>query len=178
MVNSRRPWALILLLVPAGVNCLAWVFLVSPRQAKLHGLQKAQVVYHQQAESIQSLKEFQPRFESIVQEGSRFLADLEPPRSSKANMVSITQEIQQMAAHHHVQIAKMDVKRAEGSAPEASLLPLEIEAAGQFNRLAYWMNELEGRKGFRVDSWTLSPEKGASPGARLILEVTAFMRGD
>ncbi len=175
MVRSRRFWISILVLVPAWINGFVWGFLVSPQQVRFQDLRNAQNVQHQEVDSIQALKELQPRLEAVVKEGSQLLTGLEDSHSAKASMAVATHEIQQMAARHHVQIDKMNVKRTEGNTSKASQFPLQMEVTGKFNRLAYWMNELESQKGFRIDSWVLTPGKGTGQEPHLSLEVVTLL---
>ena len=169
-MKDYKSW-LVLFCAPLLINGLVWRVLVVPQRAAL-----------QVWRDHQAVTELRPRLETLVAESQKMLTEGQRRSVFGKDPAFMTKTIQDLAGKHHVQIQKIHANDrggglARGPLPGLSAMPIEVEASGNFNKLARWMNDLESQIGFQMDSWTLTAGQGPDQPHRLAMKMTAFVRG-
>ena len=153
-----------LLAVPLALNLVIYVGAVRPLRARVTASRQARV-----------LNELKPMLESALTESGQILTVWRRTGFSTSDASTVMQTLQQLATTHGVRIATLD-SAAQITAGGTSI-PLELAVSGRFGRLAHWMEDLETRSGFRIESWTLTRGQDARDPEQLAIKLTAFLQG-
>lgn len=160
-LRQALPLALMLSL-PLAVNLLVWRGVLVPQQRHRQALRQALAA-----------TEVKPALETALGEGHQLLAAWKATGFSASDPAAVMQTIQRLAGRHGLQI-----KELHGGSQHAAgeTMPLELEVAGRFSKLAHWLSDVEQCAGLHIDTWTLTP--GPEPGAphRLTIKLTANLR--
>ena len=175
---ALSPW-LALALIPLAVNLVLWHLLYVPQRAALWKQRQAWI-----------LVEKKPEIETLLKESHKLRASWEPTQFSRKDPSAAVEAIQQMVGRYGLQIRNLQTQGSGGRAgmpaaagknaaarvPGFSTMPISLELAGSFNKLARWMTDVESQYGFQIDSWQITGSGELGSLSRMTVQVTAFLR--
>ena len=177
------PWPEVLL-IPLAANLVVWGVLYGPQKRRLESWREAQLLVEQK-----------PRMEALLRESREVQSGWESTRFSKKDPSAVVEVIQQLAGRHGVEITHIQTQGASSkgkgavpskqkAAPSAravggfSTVAVQLEAVGNFGKLARWMSDVETQYGLQIDSWSMTAGNEAGQPSRMTLQITAFLRGN
>ena len=165
IVNGKRVALYgILIIAPLVLNGLIWNGLVRPERRTLKKLV-----------TVVKLKELKPRLETLLAQSESVFR-----RWEVAGLTEAMGEIRQSAKANLVQIKNVDssishlmapaggAREPDGYARRFIQIPINVDATGSYSRLTRWMDLIEEKTYFTVDSWILKPP--AEPGGECSLQ--------
>ena len=166
--TKRFAFAAFLIVAPLLLNIFLWKAFVKPAQEKVRTLQ-----------DMVSLIRMKPNLELLVQESDHLLA------SWQEHPLMVVKEIQKQAGNFHVQIKEINTADRETAhdakgnlskdALSFSSVPVSLETAGSYNKLASWLNAIETKSGLQIDQWTLLPPSAQGGVSRLSVKMKVIL---
>ncbi|MBI4436650.1 MAG: type II secretion system protein M [Candidatus Omnitrophica bacterium] len=153
------PW-IAFIAVPLLVNGIVWKTFVVPQRARVKTLHDAQ-----------TLAAIKPKLKALLTESHKLRVARSNTGFAGKESQAVMQAIQKSAGRNGVQITETKMNRQETQ----GAMPLELEVAGSFSKLAHWISDVETQDGFRIDSWTLRKNSAAS--SQLTVKVTVLLGG-
>ena len=162
-MNPRR---VALVAAPLVINLAVGMLLVAPAQRRVEAEQ-----------SGRTLTELTPRLESLLRRSHQLLTSWDRTGRTGDDPAASTALLERLADQHRLQLTKLSGRqaRSEGTSASASMMPVEVEVAGRFGKLARWLSEVESQSGLQVEAWTVTAG-GPNEPARLAVKLSVISK--
>jgi type II secretory pathway component PulM len=154
--------------IPLIVNSLFWSSLVVPQRERVRIWNDAKVVA--------ALK---PKLDAVLAESEQILTDAERTGFGSQDPAAVMEAIRRLAGAHRVDVKEIRMERAEGKtsgAADYAAMPVQLQVAGRFNKLAHWMSAVESQTGLQIEQWSIAPGKAPNEPLQMSITITAFLR--
>lgn len=174
-VVARQYGGLALALAAAvGLNAALWACFVLPQRAKVDAWLEAK-----------RMAESKPKLEALLTQSRALLQDGQQVQFTRQDPAVVMQTLQRLAGTHRVQVTQLQTEGQDGRSPKEeralaglTSMPLRLQLAGSFSKLARWISAVESQPEFQIESLTLAPSESdsSSRSVNCTLSVTAYLR--